>query len=71
MSEISKTSLRIDHGKVAEAQRILGTDTLVETVDAALQQVVDLERRRRVMDRIRKRGGLGPAPPELRRLRTP
>jgi hypothetical protein len=66
-----KTSLRIDRAKVDEAGRILGTDTIVDTVDAALDEVINLARRRRVMERIRKDGGLGPAPKELRRLRTP
>ena len=73
ISKLDKTSLRIDRGKIAEAQRILGTATIVETVDAALDEVVNLERRRRVMDRIRrsKTGGIGPQPRELRRLRVP
>ena len=71
ISPLDKTSLRIDREKVEAARRVLGTDTIVETVDAALDQVIDLGRRRRVMDRVRKHGGLGPGPDELRRLRTP
>jgi len=68
---MGKTSLRIDREKVAEARTILGTETIADTVDAALDEVINLERRRRVMERIRKRGGLGPSPDELQRLRTP
>jgi Arc/MetJ family transcription regulator len=70
---ISKTSLRIDHEKVAEARTILGTESMADTVDAALDEVINLQRRRRVMDRIRKSktGGIGPTPDELRQLRTP
>jgi Arc/MetJ family transcription regulator len=64
-----KTSLRIDRAKVTEAQQVLGTETIVDTVDAALREVIDLARRRRVMDRVRRDGGLGPRPSELRRLR--
>ena len=73
ISKVDKTSLRIDRAKVAEAERILGTATIADTVDAALDEVINLERRRRVMDRIRRSrtGGIGPPPRELRRLRTP
>jgi hypothetical protein len=71
ISPQDKTSIRIDREKVAAAGAILGTDTIAATVDAALDEVIDLRRRRRVLERIRKRGGLGPAPGELRRLRTP
>jgi len=70
---MDKTSLVIDRDKVAEAKRILGTSTLAETVDAALEEVIALDRRRRVMDRIResKTGGIGPTPSELHKLRQP
>jgi Arc/MetJ family transcription regulator len=63
----------IDRDKVAEAKRILGTSTIAETVDAALDEVLNLAARRRLLDRIRtsKTGGIGPTPDELRRLRTP
>ncbi len=67
---MDKTSLLINRDKVAEAREILGTKTLADTVDAALDEVIRLEKRRRVMDRIRKDGGLGPGPDELRRLRS-
>ena len=67
---MDKTSLVIDRVKVAEAREILGTKTLAETVDAALEEVLRLDKRRRVMDRIRKQGGLGPDPADLRQLRT-
>lgn len=66
---MDKTSLVIDRAKIAEAREILGTKTLADTVDAALDEVLRLEKRRRVADRIRKQGGLGPDPVELRRLR--
>ena len=68
-----RTSLRIDREKAAEARAILGTRTLVDTVDAALDEVIALAARRRIMDRIRKSAerGIGPTPAELRRLRRP
>jgi Arc/MetJ family transcription regulator len=71
ISKPDKTSLVIDRKKVAEAKKILGTSTLAETVDAALDEVVRLAARRRLMERIRRDGGIGPAPEELRRLRAP
>jgi Arc/MetJ family transcription regulator len=73
ISERDKTSLAIDRRKVSEAQRILGTETMAETVDAALQEVIDLDRRRRLIERLRRSrtSGIGPTPAELRRLRQP
>jgi Arc/MetJ family transcription regulator len=68
---MDKTSLVIDRGKVAEAREILGTKTLADTVDAALDEVIRLQKRRRLMQRIRREGGIGPGPEELRRLREP
>ena len=66
----STTSLRIDRKKIVEAQKLLGTRTIADTVDAALDEVIALAARRRVLERVRKDGGLGPGPEELRRLRT-
>ena len=71
ISPLDKTSLRIDRKKMSEAQKLLGTTTIADTVDAALDEVISLGHRRKVMERIRKEGGLGPGPEELRRLRTP
>jgi hypothetical protein len=73
ISKPDKTSLVIDRKKVAEAKRILGTSTLADTVDRALDEVLALEARRRILQRIRnsKTGGIGPTPAELRRLRKP
>jgi Arc/MetJ family transcription regulator len=73
ISERDKTSMAVDRRKVAEAQRILGTATMTETVDAALDEVINLDRRRRLVDRLRRSttGGIGPTPDELRRLREP
>ena len=63
----------IDRKKAAQAQKILGTDTLAATVDRSFDEVIGLAARRRLMDRIRKSktGGIGPTPEELRRLREP
>lgn len=71
ISKRDKTSMVIDRKKAAEAQRILGTKTLAQTVDASLEEVIRLAARRRLMERIRRDGGIGPGPEELRRLRDP
>jgi Arc/MetJ family transcription regulator len=73
ISKPDKTSMVIDRDKVAEVREILGTRTIAETVDSALNEVINLAARRRLMERIRKSktGGIGPTPEELRRLRQP
>jgi hypothetical protein len=71
ISKRGKTSLVIDRQKLADAREILGTRTLAETVDAALDEVIALAARRRLMQRIRRDGGIGPSPAEVRRLRQP
>jgi Arc/MetJ family transcription regulator len=71
ISKADKTSMVIDREKVAEARELLGTRTIAETVDAALDEVIRLRKRRRLMEYIAERGGIGPSPRELRRLRTP
>jgi Arc/MetJ family transcription regulator len=68
---LAKTSLDIDHAKVDQAKEILGTRTLAATVDSALDEVINLQARRRLMERIRREGGIGPSPAELNRLREP
>ena len=71
ISKSDKTSLAIDRAKAAEVREILGTKTLVQTVDAAFDEVIRLAARRRVLDRIKRSetGGIGPTPEELRELR--
>jgi len=61
----------IDREKLDKARAILGTSTLAETVDGALDEVIRLDARRRLLRRIERDGGIGPTPEELRRLRTP
>jgi len=71
ISRTDKTSLAIDRQKLERARRILGTRTLAWTVDAALEDVIDHARRMALLERIRREGGLGPTPEELRRWREP
>jgi len=66
-----KTSLSIDREKADAAAAVLGTKTLTATIDAALTEIVNMDRRRRLVERIRRDGGIGPSDAERRRLRTP
>jgi len=68
---VTKTSLSIDREKADAAAAVLGTKTLTATIDAALSEVITMERRRRLLERIRRDGGIGPDDDERRRLRTP
>ena len=71
ISKKDKTCLAIDREKVERVKGILGTETLAETVDAALEDVINHDRRMSLLERIRREGGIGPSPDELRRLRRP
>jgi len=71
ISKSDKTSLVIDREKVAKAKSVLGTKTIAQTVDAALDEVLRRDARRQLNEYVRKRGGIGPTPEELRRLREP
>jgi hypothetical protein len=61
----------IDRKKMERVRRLLGTTTRAETVDAALDEVLDLAARRQILERVDRNGGIGPSAEELRRLRTP
>lgn len=45
-----KTSFEVDFAKVESAKAILGTTTLTDTVDAALDEVIRLEQRQRLVE---------------------
>ena len=45
-----KTSFELDFAKVDVVKRLLGTSTLTDTVDAALDEVIALEQRRQLVD---------------------
>lgn len=45
-----KTSFEVDFAKVESAKEILGTTTLTGTVDAALDEVIRLQQRRRLVE---------------------
>ena len=45
-----KTSFEVDFAKVTSAREILGTRTLTDTVDAALDEVIKLQHRRHLVE---------------------
>jgi hypothetical protein len=47
-----KTSFEVDFDKVQSAKEILGTRTLTDTVDAALDEVIKLQQRRRLLEML-------------------
>jgi hypothetical protein len=53
-----KTSFEVDFDKVDAARGILGTKSLTETIDAALDEVIKLQHRQRLVDLLFKPGAL-------------
>jgi len=45
-----KTSFAVDFTKVDAAKHILGTTTLTDTVDVALDEIIKLEQRQRLVE---------------------
>ncbi len=60
-----KTSFEIDFAKVASAKEILGTDTMTATVDAALDEVIRLRQRRRLVELLFTPGRLDLDDPDV------
>ena len=60
-----KTTLTIDDDLVRRAANVLGTGGLKATVDAALQEVVAADARRRFVERLRVMRGLDLDQPDI------
>jgi hypothetical protein len=60
-----KTSFAVDFDKVEAAKEILGTETLTDTVDAALAEVINLHARRRLIELVSTPGNLDLNDPEV------
>lgn len=45
-----KTSFEVDFGKIALVKQLLGTSSLTETVDAALDEILAIANRRDLLD---------------------
>lgn len=52
------TSVEIDEERLAEAQRVLGTKGVKDTIDRALDEVLRADLRRRLAERIRTGEGI-------------
>jgi hypothetical protein len=53
-----KTSFEVDFGKVEAARGILGTRSLTDTVDGALDEVIKLRERERLVELLFESGAL-------------
>lgn len=62
---MSKTTLEVDDAKVEMAKSILGTKTLRETVDRALDAVLVRSARHSTVERLRSMTGLDLDKPEV------
>jgi len=60
-----KTSFEVDFEKVDAARSILGTKSLTDTVDAALEEVVKLRERRRLVELLFEPGALELGDPDV------
>jgi Arc/MetJ family transcription regulator len=60
-----KTSVEVDEKLLGEAQRVLGTKTIRETIQRALEEVVRAEARREETDALATMKDLDLADPEI------
>jgi len=66
-----KTTIDVDRDLADEVAEILGTTTLKDTVNLALEEVRRAELRRRLAERVRSGTLPVPTKEELRRMRAP
>jgi hypothetical protein len=64
-TEISERTLEVDDAKVEAAKVVLGTRTLSDTVDRALDSVLAVAMRRRMVERLRRMDGLDLDKPDV------
>lgn len=62
---VSKRLVDIDDELLKDATHVLGTETMKQTVNRALEEVVRASRRRRHADRLSRRQGLDLHDPEV------
>jgi Arc/MetJ family transcription regulator len=55
---VRRTSLEIDEERLTQAQKVLGTTGVKDTIDRALEEVLRADLRRRLADRIRTGRGV-------------
>lgn len=62
---MSKTTVDVNDDKVEAAREILGTRTLRDTIDRALDSVLAVAARRRLIERLERMEGLELNDPEV------
>ena len=62
---LHRTTLVIDERKLARARKLLGTKGIRETVEAALDEVIALEERKKAVEQLRTLDGLGLDDPKV------
>ena len=60
-----KSSFAVDFAKVEAAKVVLGTNTLTDTVDAALEEVVKIRQRRHLVEMLCTSGNFDLDDPEV------
>jgi Arc/MetJ family transcription regulator len=55
---VHKTTLMLDDAKLRRARKVLGTKGIRDTIDRALDEVLAVDARRRLVERIRTMKGL-------------
>lgn len=60
-----KTTLVLDDAKLRRARKVLGTKGIRDTVDRALDEVLALHARRRLVERLRRMAGTDLDEPEV------
>jgi Arc/MetJ family transcription regulator len=53
-----KTTLVLDEAKLRRVRKMLGTKGIRDTVDRALDEVIALDARRRLVEKLRKMDGI-------------
>ena len=64
-SSVHKTTLKIDDAKVRRVRRLLGTKGIRDTIDRALDEVLALDARRRLAEKLRTMNSLDLDDPEV------
>jgi Arc/MetJ family transcription regulator len=64
-----RTTIEIDQALLDEAREVLGTSGIRETVEVAMREAIDVERRRRLAQRIVTGEGIDTGPEMLAEVR--
>ena len=62
---VHRTTVVLDQRKLARARKLLGTKGIRETLEAALDEVIALEERKKAVDQLRTLDGLDLDDPDV------